>query len=484
MPPRRRLLTTLLHAATACAAGATSALAAEPIPLHTTFGFERVHLSGGERMGLVGGSVLFGVGSQWFLGPAVYGSATGSRGGLFVGGVQVLRRWSVGDRWWLNASAYAGGGGGAAAPVGGGLMLRPEVALLRDLGPYSVGISLSHVRFPTGDIGSSQLGLLWAWDGDFRAFDADRPAAARAAGGKRSGLGFDLLAGTVTRYRLNGTPRRYVGLVGARLERADGPWRWGLESSAAARGDAAGYMEILATFGRDWPLDAELPTGPRLGVRTAIGLGGGGAIPTDGGALGKIAAGIAWPLGGGLTVGAEAGWLRALDSPLRGRITQLWLALDLEPARGAPSGGPTRTEWSASLQHLARVDRVDGTRHDLQTIGLKLDRYLGPSFYLSAQAHSAFAGGAGAYSIGLVGAGLSTLPGSGRWQFGAEALVGAAGGGGVVTGGGAIVQALAWAGWRTGPYAQWRLGLGGVRSTSGELSSPLAELTWSHAFAL
>ena len=117
-------------------------------------------------------------------------------------------------------------------------------------------------------------------------------------------------------------------------------------------------------------------------------------------------------------------------------------------------------------------------------MGLKLNRYVSPSLYLSAQAHSAFAGGAGAYSVGLVGAGLATARSTGSWQFGAEALIGAAGGGGVVTGGGAIVQTLAWAGWRTGPDAQWRLGLGGVRSTSGDLSSPMAELTWSHAFAL
>ena len=35
----------------------------------------------------------------------------------------------------------------------------------------------------------------------------------------------------------------------------------------------------------------------------------------------------------------------------------------------------------------------------MQTIGLKLNRFVGDSFYLSAQAHSAFAGGAGAYSV-------------------------------------------------------------------------------------
>jgi hypothetical protein len=55
---------------------------------------------------------------------------------------------------------YVGGGGGAAAPVGSGLMLRPHVDLLADLGGWQAGLSASHVRFPDGAIRSTQLGLV------------------------------------------------------------------------------------------------------------------------------------------------------------------------------------------------------------------------------------------------------------------------------------------------------------------------------------
>jgi hypothetical protein len=240
-------------------------------------------------------------------------------------------------------------------------------------------------------------------------------------------------------------------------------------------------MEILGSLGRDVALGADARTAPRVGLRAAVGLGGGGAVPTGGGAIGKLAAGLAWPMGHGLTIGAEAGAVHALDAPVRARTAQLWLAMDLEAGAGAAA---VRSEWTATVQHYVRARRVDGSTRDLQTIGLKLNRYLNDTVYLSAQAHSAFAGGAGANSVGLVGAGLATTPDALAWQFGAEALVGASGGGGLVTGGGAIVQTLAWAGWRWRRDQQWRLGIGAVRSLRGELSTPIAELTWMRAFGL
>jgi hypothetical protein len=460
------------------AALAADACAADAVPMQITLGGEVVRLPADERMGLAGAAILFGAGDEWWFGPAVYGAASGSRGGLFVGGLQVLKRWSLADRWWLHTSVYAGGGGGAAAPVGGGLMWRPELALMREFGPFAAGLGWSHVRFATGDIGSSQVGLLWSWRGDFvhRGLEAGS-----THGPARTGLGFDALAGTATQYRFRDTSGRHIALVGARAEHVIDGWRWALESAAAAKGDAAGYMEILGSLGRDLVFGADAKASPRATIRAAIGLGGGGAVPTGGGGIGKLAAGLAWPLGSGLTVGAETGVVRALDAPLRARTGQLWLAMDLEPGSAAPAA---RHEWVAALQHYARSKRVNGRSRDLQTMGLKLNRYIGDSVYLSGQAHSAFAGGAGAYSIGLVGAGVATPSAQTGWQFGAEALVGAAGGGGVVTGGGAIAQAVAWAGWRAGADQQWRVGFGVVRSLRGDLATPIAELSWMRAFGL
>ena len=167
------------------------------------------------------------------------------------------------------------------------------------------------------------------------------------------------------------------------------------------------------------------------------------------------------------------------------RSAQWWIAADIDDPRPGAQREITRFEWVADLQHVLHAQRNDGSRGSLDTVGIKLNRQLADNVYLTAQAHSAYAGGAGAYSIGLVGAGLSTTPSAHPWQLGAEVLAGAAGGGGVDTRGGAIVQTLAWAGWPVAKDGQLRLGLGGVRAVrGGGLSSPLIEVSWSQAFGL
>ena len=159
--------------------------------------------------------------------------------------------------------------------------------------------------------------------------------------------------------------------------------------------------------------------------------------------------------------------------------------MDLEPSVASSDAATiSRNEWSVALQRQTRAQRSNGPARALDTIGMKLNRYVGDHVYLSAQAHSAFAGGAGAYSIGLVGAGAATRASTGL-RFGAELLVGAAGGGGVASGGGAIAQALAWAGLPLSRDSELRLGVGAVKALhGGELHSPVAELTWTRAFGL
>ena len=463
------------------------AAAGESLPIALTLGFETVHLPDAERMGLAGGSLLFDIGGGWHLGPAVVGAASGQRGGLFVGGVEVQHRWRLAEGWSLATGLYAGGGGGAAAEVGSGLMLRPAVTLWKDFGPsMQAGLSWSSVRFPSGRIASSQLGLMLGWRSEFIHLTSAEPRAAPAAS---TGLGFDRIAITATRYRLTDGSERRIGLAGARAEqRRSGVsgLAWGFEAAAAAQGDAAGYLEVLGSAALSTvPFAQALPSW-RIGARLAAGLAGGGAVPTGGGVIGKATATTEWSPWPGWTVGGEFGGVRGAGSELRARQAQVWLGIDLEPGfdgRSASAAPPVRTEWIGVWQHNTRSERRDGTHRTLDTIGLKLNRYVGEHLYLSGQAHSAFAGGAGAYSIGLVGAGLATSPGS-PWRFGAEALVGAGGGGGVATSGGAIVQALGWASWASAPASEWRGGIGAVRSLHGGLSSPVVELAWSRSFGM
>lgn len=454
-------------------------------PVRAELSFERISLPGDEDMGLVGGSVLFPIAERWWAGLGVYGAATGERGGLFVGGAELRREWQLPWGWDLGAGLYAGGGGGAAAPVGGGLMLRGAFTLSRDLGPLRAGLTWSHVRFPSGDIQSSQWGVMLSWQRPFHYFDADT-AGQRQPPGDATGLGFRRMAGIVGTYSLRGGDSRRIGVIGGRAEWAAASHGGftGIEASAAASGGAAGYMEILGTAGWRFAPWAALPQ-LTLDVRGSLGLGGGGAVPTEGGGIGKLMAGASFDWGGGWRTGIEGGVLHGVGSSLRADVAQLWVAMELEPASDAPGSGTiTRNEWSVTVQQQSRAQRNDGTTRALETIGMKLNRYVGDHVYLSAQAHSAFAGGAGAYSIGLIGAGAATRP-HGGLRYGGELLIGAAGGGGVASGGGAIAQVLAWAGLPLGRDSELRAGVGAVRSLrGGELSSPVLELTWTRALGL
>jgi hypothetical protein len=457
-----------------------------PVAPAFSFGFETLRLAEGERLGLVGATLLFDIDDGvWSAGPAVYGAASGQRGGFFVGGVQVERVWNLSRGLSATAGLYAGGGGGAAAPVGGGLMLRPSLTLQSDLGRAArLGLSWSSVRFPSGQISSRQLGLRLSWSGTFRQMAVDRDAV----GGRRAeptGLGFDRISATVSRYVLRDGRSRRIGLVGARAEQGSGRdgLSWGLDAAAAAQGDAAGYMEMLGSLAYGvQPVPAALPSW-RVGLRAAVGLGGGGGVPTGGGLIGRAAATTSlspWP---GTTFGVDLGLLRG-DSRLRASVVEARLGFDLESV-AAGSGAPattaaTRLDWVASVQHHTREPRSDGSQRALDTIGLAINHYLGEHIYISGQAHSAFAGGAGALSVGLLGAGVAAA--RPPLRVGAELLVGAAGGGGVATGGGATTQGLIWAAWKASPQSDWRVGVGQRRSLRGATGSPVIELSWSHAF--
>lgn len=476
MRPAHLLLALALALPSVPAALAQTAPAVTDTPTLLTLGAESTRFGSGERMGLMGGSLLFDAGRGWWWGPAVYGAASGQRGGFFVGGVELQHRWALRPGIDLTAGLYAGGGGGGNSPVGGGLMLRPALTVWHHMGGWQAGVSLSQVRFPSGDIRSSQAGLVLAWNDRFRHVSPTLAGQTVALGG-RTGLGVDHLLITTGQYR----PRRggaKVGLIGARAVRGKGAWHVGIETAAAAQGGAAGYMEILGEAGVGWPLGDNFS----LGVRGALGLGGGGGLATGGGVLGKLAAGGAWRLSRHWHLGAELGLVDALNGDFRASSLQLWLAMALEP--DGPDTSVARYDWAATWQRNLKAQRRDGRRAPLDTVGLKINRWLTPHWYLSAQAHSAYAGGAGAYSIGLVGTGLATAPVARGWQWGAELLAGAAGGGGVDTAGGAIVQGLLWAGWTADGLNQWRLGVGQVRALRGELASPVLELSWSRAFGL
>jgi hypothetical protein len=442
-------------------------------------GIENVGLPAGETMGLVGASWLLELGPGLCAGPAVYGAATGQRGGLFVVGAEAA--WCTriaGSPLHLEAGLFVGGGGGGAAPVGGGLMLRPHVDLLWDFGAWRAGVSLSRVSFPSGDIGSTQFGLVVQVPTVFTYLPPGAAASATA-----SGLGLDRVLAVAGAYLPpsgstgnDGAPLgSHIGLVGWRAERAIAPHFFtGIESNGAASGGAAGYAELLAEVGAEASLADERAI---LFARVALGMGGGGAVPVGGGLLVKAALGAQWRIAPELGLAVEGGWVRAPTGSFSAPFGSLALRWDLDaPGRAWQAfGGGVETYRGAA--------RKAGAPQDVHNVVFRMDRFIADAAYLTAQVHSAYGGDAGGFAVGLFGVGAQARL-EGGWRLGAELLAGAAGGGGVAVGGGAVVQPMVFAALDLTPALSVRLGAGRIMAVDGPLASTAADLTLSVAYGV
>lgn len=403
-----------------------------------------MELPGRERMGMVGGTYFFQVAPDWYVGPAVYGAATGQRGGFFTGGADLAWKKQVMSNATLSTGVYVGGGGGGSAAVGGGLMLRPYVELGWRLDGYSLGISASQVRFPSGDIQSNQMGVVMSFDDRF-AYAPSNRAGERVAGSRRGGVGFDRMSLVAGQYRpsagsrdVSGQP--YAGPIGYAGFRADQMLSdhlyWGPESGAAVKGGADGYAEILGVAGAEYPLPGDRL---RVGARVAAGLGGGGKVSTQGGAIVKAALTARAQLSHHMSLGLELGRVSAPNGGFKARIATLQLGLELDDVRpGAGERVWQGMEWEGKFTRYISAARYSIPEQAFDTVGFAINRRINPSLYTTGQALSAVDGRAGGFSMGLVGLGLNTATSQGGWSTGVEALLGAAGGGGVNTQGGAV----------------------------------------------
>lgn len=452
------------------------------------FGYERITLPADEKMGMLGTTYLIEVSPHLYLGPAAYSSVVGQRGGFYTVGGELAWRQKLVSNLSLEAGAYVGGGGGGSSLVGGGLMLRPHADLMWDFGGYRAGVSASSVRFPNGHVHSNQIGLMVDFDMHFLHTGFGYSDQELSTTG-RTGVGFDRAIAFVGAYHprsgvklLSGAPMQSsIGYVGTRMERMITPYVFaGLEAAGANTGGVAGYAEFLATAGAEVPL---LDNHLTVGTRVALGTGGGGSVSVGGGVLVKAGAYATANVTKNFHVSLEGGMAKSPQGDFRATYGTLGMRWDLDHPYNV--GSPSKlvvNEWVVGTQHYYKAMRNSGTALDMDVFTLKLNRYLSESIYLTGQAHSAYAGHAGGYSVGLIGAGYRTSRSYSGWYAGAEALAGAAGGGSVSTSGGVVWQPLAYVGVGLSKSVSARLSAGRIISTKGELNSNVLELGLSYAF--
>ena len=429
-----------------------------PSPSGLRMTYESLNLPGGESMGMLGGDYLLSVNDHLRMGVGAYGAVRGERGGFITLGVEGELQQRISDAWVSHAGLFvgAGGGHGSNALTGGGLMLRGDLGLTYETKGYgNIGLGVSHVRFPSGDISSTQPYVQYEYP-----FHSLLGAGWLSAPEKDTSLRIDPVQASDNEFSLVGrhyqfassvkrddgqTQNSSMQLVGVEwLSYLNDRWFVKVESEGAMGGDNNGYMQILLGGGLRLPITRSTS----LKLHAAAGPAGGGGADVGGGLLLDAGLGLQQKISRNLALELSAG---AITAPSHS-FEALSLALKVNYQFGLPNVGADPVSWYGLGEFETTLLRVRLTNQtyfkaddhwrngdvnqEVSNLGVQMDYFLTPNWYVTGQGLAAYAGDAGAYMVGEVGFG-SVWNVTPNWFIEGEALFGAAGGGGLVAQGNA-----------------------------------------------
>lgn len=499
-----------VNAGTVCAeqvpvAAAESPSITRPVMTSWRLADETFKLPADERMGMTSATILFDVSEHMRVGPAVYAATRGQRGGFITLGVAGEWRQPISDRWATHAGLFLGAGGGrnGSSVAGGGLMLRGDLGLSYQLSPgFRMGAGVSHVKFPSGVISSTQPYVML--EHNFHTAVADGWITDDRSGLKlASSLTIrEQEIGPVFRaYKIpssvvqdNGQPQyKSLQTMGFAWQGyLDDNWFLKMEADGAMGGRSDGYMQLLGGGGYRWHLARDTD----LKVYGAVGGAGGGRVDTGGGFY--MDAGLALrqrltrKVGVELSVSRVAAPSRSFKATSAGvQLSYLFGTPSLEDGRLLTD----REVMGLDPEHL-RVRFAEQTYFDpsenwrnsnrdvqVSNLGVQFDYFVSPHFFLSGQGLAAYSGRAGSYMKGLVGAGLHAPMGD-NWFTEAEALVGTAGGGGLNVGGGLVTQGNLSIGYRVRKSLSVMATLGQFVAPKGDMKAKVAGVSLAYQFSV
>jgi hypothetical protein len=365
----------------------------------------------------------------FYFGESIYSAALGQGGGFFVGGVEFGKTTQLSERFFADASLFIGGGGGATQVPGDGLMLRPQLHFGVNLGRAQLGAGVAWTRVTGSAISSPSFGITLSRPLDLALARSNEGGTVEFSQMRLRYRPYIPLGS----HKRSGQLLKTMQMIGAEMIFAQSDQR---ESYLAANGAVAGDAEGYA----DWQLGQRFLLGQgalKAYGEAGFGIAGGGGVETGGGLIASVGAGLRWQPG---RLGVDLG-ISAITS-ITGDFIVVSPTLSIGLAFGA--GERQATEWQISTgltQQFPNANfrkaRVSNTGSPLM-IDTKIDLFLSENIYLSGQAYTALAGGAGGYQIGLIGLGYRyTL--APRWAISGEAFVGAGGGAGVDTRGGLLL---------------------------------------------
>lgn len=466
------------------------------------FDFAEYKLPGNEKMGMGSIGVRKEVAHNLSVGVDGHFALTGERGGFITLGVGGEYEIPLTERMSLELGLFVGAGGGRGGYelAGGGLMLRESVGLTYKLGaPGAVTLGISQVDFPeNGKISSTQLFLgyrvhyaalfeagadsssRWSSEGSQLDFSPNRHEIAV--------LGRQMHAASGVR-KFDGTPQEDFSVVGVE-------WRTNLnerfyvraETAGAMGGNSAGYMHVLAGAGVRYPLTNRLIAN----VGVAVGGGGGGNVDTGGGFMANATASLqfrlnrTWflDLGTGYLTAPSAGF-KATDFMLRAGY-QFGLEPDNDRwARFSQSwtGHPLRIRFADQHYLKGAENWRNRPEQNVGNLGVQVDYFASPNWYLTGQGLGAYTGDAGAYMTGLLGLGARLPFGRSLFVEG-EGLLGAAGGGGLTVGSGLVGQANLNLGYRLTQALSLIGTVGYIKAFNGDFQACVVGLALGYQFRL
>jgi len=471
---------------------------------HYSVTYDSMRLPSNEQLGLLGTNYFYDFGNT-YVGLGIYSAVSGHRGGFFTGGVEAGYTYPLSRHIYLDGGFFVGGGGGGSAPQGGGLMLRPHVGLLYDIAGYQIGLGVSKVKFPNGDINSNQIYAQFIIPfEDVHKRNTNSPMIIddlddfMKNSGKSMGWSNTYFAVTIQRYMIPSGVKNTSGalvtkdmsLIGFEYGKNFNQHLVGfMQTAGAAGGGASGYAEILGGVGYKQPLSRHFGAYARV----SLGAAGGGKVDTGGGLIDKESIGLYANLNKKLAFNAEVGHIGAIDGDFKAtsimlgfnyKLKTLTIGDHLQPLDSYQSFGDH--EWNIKLSNQRyfgnkniRKSSTDAT--SLSLVGLEVDRFLDSHYYMVGAALGAYSGHSGGYAVGLIGMGRRVAIRK-NWDLFAKVLLGVAGGGDVSTGGGFIYQPMVGAEYKFSKSFGIQTSFGHVKAFNGTLNTTVLNLGFSYKF--
>ncbi len=467
--------------------------------------YESLTLPNNEKMGLLGGSLMYGLRDWFSAGGGAYGALAGHRGGFITLGLATELHTAIGEHTEIDAGLFAGAGGGSGGNTlqGGGLMLRTHLGAMWRFGRVGgVGAGASWITFPNGTINTVQPYIYYSlpfstliprgWVDLQEPNSRSRPEVPTAEQEFSMVYRYYNVPGSVVTD--SGTPQHStIGLAGVEWHLyLNEHFFLNVESAGAMQGRSNGYMQILLGGGYRQLLTHTT----RVKLSASLGPAGGGDVATGGGLLldGQLA--LQQMLGERFFGETGIGYVRSPGSSFRAASFSAKLGYHFIRPKGEGEqvdvADLSRFEWKhfririVNQRYLKGAPDWRNSHADINVdlLGFQIDYFIKEWMYISGQGIGAYRGKAGGYMTGLVGTGGRVpIPGTPLYGEG-NALIGAAGGGGLDVEGGLVWQTAAGIGWQLSDAYSLQASFGVIRAAKGHFRARVASLSLGYSFSL